>query len=102
MKYELYCDFCGESFSMDEYPFIYCPYCGKILKETNYEENIWIVRYCYKNSLIRNVKIKTKRQLEITDIIKLFNRSIPEAEIVSVENINNTRHTYHIDMEMCF
>lgn len=48
MKYELYCDSCGESFSMDEYPFIYCPYCGKILKEVNYEENIWVVRYCYK------------------------------------------------------
>ena len=102
MKYELYCDSCGESFSMDEYPFIYCPYCGKILKEENYEENIWVVRYCYKNSLIQNVKIKTKRQLEITDIIKLFNYSIPEAEIVSVENINNTRHTYHIDGEMSF
>ena len=102
MKYELYCDSCGESFSMDEYPFIYCPYCGKILKEANSEENIWVVRYCYKNSLIRNVKIKTKRQLEITDIIKLFNHSIPEADIVSAENINNTRHTYHIDMEMYF
>lgn len=100
MKYELYCDSCGESFSMDEYPFIYCPYCGKILKEENYEENIWVVRYCYKNSFIRNVKIKTKRQLEITDIIKYFSSLVPNSEIISVENINKTRQVYQIDGEV--
>lgn len=102
MKYELYCDSCGESFSMDEYPFIYCPYCGKILKEANYKENIWVVRYCYKSSLIRNIEIKTERNLKITDIIKLFNSQITEGDIVSVENINMTKHNYQIDGRMCF
>ena len=102
MKYELYCDSCGESFSMDEYPFIYCPYCGKILKEANCEENIWVVRYCYKNSLIRNIEIKTERNSKITDIIKLFNSQIIEGDIVSVENINITKHNYRIDGRMYF